>query len=84
MSTEEQLTPEEIEAQAKWEAPRRKAREDRQAWLSVQRHYMVEQLTILTNSVTTAFQHGDHTILTAAEEECLRLLDIIRSTRGRR
>ncbi len=86
MSTSDDLTASEAvaEAQRQWDAPREEARKLRAEALAYQRQAMNMQLVILTNAVTTAFQHGDHTILTASEEECLRLLDLIRAARGRR
>jgi len=76
-----EMSPEDIEAQKKWEQPAKERRIARRAFLDAQRKRAAAVMVVLPSSVDAAFQSGDPVMLDAAQEECLRVLDIIRDTR---
>ncbi len=64
-----------------WEQARQAKREQRANVLALARIEFAQQLVIAKNAVDGAFQHGDSVMFDAAQEECHRLVDIIRQTR---
>ncbi len=75
-----EMTPEDIAGQEKWEAASKERRAQKAALLSVHRSTMRRTMVLFTAAIESAFDHGDPVMLEAAQEETLRMLDVIRTT----
>lgn len=72
------LTPEDRAAQKAWERPRQEARIAKASALAELRIVVPAQIMVASAAVEAAFQYGDPIMLDAAQEECLRLIELIR------